>query len=72
MKEDLTPIQTRKAITMNKICIAQETTSIVQEYFGEVYKFVARTGQHGLPVKDENNPAIKPIQWICTTDKSAT
>ena len=72
MKEDLTPIQTRKAITINKICIAQETTSIVQEYFGEVYKFVARTGQHGLPAKDENNPAIKPIQWICTTDKSAT
>ena len=23
-------------------------------------------------LKDENNPAIKPILWICTTDKSAT
>jgi hypothetical protein len=49
-----------------------ETEENVDEAFADIYDFVKRTGQEGLPARSPTEPAIHPIGWVGCHDKSAT
>ena len=64
--------QSRDGCVILRIALVNETKSVVKDYFGDIFEFVKRTGQYGLPGDGtEKRPPIRPIKWVGCCDKSA-
>ena len=63
--------QSRDSCIILRIALVSETKKLVKDYFGDIYEWIQRTGEFGLPGNGPLYPPIHPINWVGCHDKSA-